>query len=120
MGYVKITTLAVLVVAAALPLWKQNRQWQTLVYTLSVTHAGDVEQPSRAEALHLRSDGDHITGMEVLYVLDPNFYLCWESVPVDELSKASLLPWLLELQDLATQTQSHPAGELLEVRSCAQ
>ena len=55
--------------------------------------------------------------MEVLFVLDPNFYLCWESVQLDELSRSSLIPWLLELKDFATQTRSYPSGDPLEVHA---
>ena len=108
MTYAKIASLAVIAAATLLPLW-------THVFTTS--QAADGEQAGQIRELFLTGDVSRLARIELLYVLDPNFYLCWEAVPIDELSKSSLLPWLLRLRDFATQTIALPAGSLLEVCS---
>ena len=110
MSYAKVASLAVIVAAALLPLW-------THVFTTS--HAADGEQASQSRDLFFTGDVSRLAKIELLYVLDPNFYLCWEAVPIDEMSRSSLLPWLLRLKDFATQTLVSPGGDFLEVRSSA-
>ena len=110
MSYVKVASLAVIVAAALLPLW-------THVYTTS--QAADGKQASQTRNLFIAGDVSRLARVELLYVLDPNFYLCWEAVPVDEMSRSSLLPWLLRMRDFATQTLASPGGDFLEVRLSA-
>ena len=50
----------------------------------------------------------------VIFVLDPNFILCWETVPIDAFTNATLLPWIRELKDALTVSR-HSAGEDLQV-----
>lgn len=53
-------------------------------------------------------------GLSVVYVLDPNFLLCWEIVPVDRFTNTTLLPWLRELKDALTVSESGE-GEDMQV-----
>ena len=117
MGYVRTTTLAVLALAVLVPLLTQNRPWKTLVHTFPTFSPAESSNAQDDDSRHIQGDASHVADMEVLFVLDPNFYLCWESVKLDELAMSSLIPWLLQLMDVLTQTRSHPAGDSLEVRS---
>lgn len=56
------------------------------------------------------------TDLKVIFVLDPNFELCWERVPVNGLSNATLLPFVRSLRDVFTATPEDPEGWPLEVR----
>ena len=117
MGYVRTTTLAVLALAVLVPLLTQNRPWKTLVHTFPIFSPAESRRPHDIDIRHIQGDASHVADMEVLFVLDPNFYLCWESVNLDELAMSSLIPWLVRLVDVLTQTRSYPAGDSLEVRS---
>ena len=110
MSYAKVASVAVIASAALLPLW-------THVFTTS--QAADGKQASQTRDLFITGDVSRLAKIELLYVLDPNFYLCWEAVPIDEMSRSSLLPWLLRLKDFATQTLASPGGGFLEVRPSA-
>lgn len=115
MGYIRSTALAVLALAVSIPLWTQNRPWRTLVHTLPTLSVDESTQPTKWDTSHTHS---RLANVEVLFVLDPNFYLCWESINLDNLAMSSLIPWLLQLKDSATQTYGHPAGNALEVKAC--
>ncbi len=52
-----------------------------------------------------------LSDLEVLFVLDPNFHLCWEKIPVNHLTRAGLLPWVKSLKDFLS------VGELLQVHA---
>ena len=117
MGYWAMTSLVVLALAAAVPLWIESRPGHTQGHTVSIQDIPDVQKTNTAQTRQFEVDGDRAASMEVLFVLDPNFYLCWESVQLNELSRSSLIPWLLELKDLATQTRSDPSGDPLEVHA---
>ncbi len=116
MGYVRTTTLAVLALAVLVPLLTQDRPWHTLVHTLPTFSSAESRSALDVVTRHFQGDLSRVANMEVLFVLDPNFYLCWESVNLDELAMSSLIPWLLQLKDALTQTRSHPSGHPLEVR----
>ena len=64
---------------------------------------------------HLQRPARLVRGMRVLFVLDPNFFLCWESVPVDQVSNTTLLPWILGLKDALSRTADYPDGLDLKV-----
>ena len=117
MGYVRTTTLAVLALAVLVPLLTQNRPWHTLVHTLPNFSSAESGKAQDVVTHSVLWDTSRIASMEVLFVLDPNFYLCWESINLDELAMSSLVPWLLQLRDVLTQISSHPSGDPLEVRS---
>jgi hypothetical protein len=53
--------------------------------------------------------------LQLIFVLDPNFYLCWEELPVNETVRTTILPWLRNLKDVFTRTDAHPNGEYLQV-----
>ncbi len=117
MGYVRTTTLAILALAVLVPLLTQNRPWHPLVHTLSTFSSADSSSAQDVVTRHIQGDISRVASMDVLFVLDPNFYLCWESINLDELATSSLIPWLLQLKDVLTQTRSHPSGYPLEVCS---
>ena len=117
MGYVQTTILAVLALAILVPLWTQNRPWSILVHTLPMFSSGQSSGVQDVDNRPITGDTSRIASMEILFALDPNFYLCWESVNLDDLAMSSLIPWLLHLNDTLTQTRSHPTGDPLEVRS---
>lgn len=54
--------------------------------------------------------------LTVVFVLDPNFVLCWEVVEIDAFTNATLLPWVRELKDTLTVGQRGGGQDLL-VRS---
>ena len=110
MGYAKVASLAVIAAAALLPLW-------THVFTTSQAAHG--KQATQTREFFITGDVSRLATVELLYVLDPNFYLCWEAVAIDEMSRSFLLPWLLRLKDFATQTLAWPGGDFLEVRLSA-
>ncbi len=59
------------------------------------------------------SSADKLTkDLQVIFVLDPNFYLCWERISVDDLTRATLLHWVGGLTDLFADTV-----EYLQVQS---
>ncbi len=59
-------------------------------------------------------------GTHIILVLDPNFYLCWEMVPIDTFTNTTLLAWAYELRDPLTAYPHLPEGKCLEVTShCA-
>jgi hypothetical protein len=115
MGYWAIIGLAVLALAAAVPLWIESRPRHAYEHTDSSRDMPDIQKTKVARTRRIELDGVCAASMEVLFVLDPNFYLCWESVQLNELSRSSLIPWLLELKEFATQTRSYPSGDFLEV-----
>lgn len=53
--------------------------------------------------------------LEVIFVLDPNFYLCWEQLPINAETKRTVLPWLRDLKDAFTGTDDNPCGNDLQV-----
>ncbi|BDA47174.1 hypothetical protein COCOBI_10-0190 [Coccomyxa sp. Obi] len=53
---------------------------------------------------------DLLNDLDILFVLDPNFYLCWEIVTIHEDVRQSLLPWVASLKDVFTATKDHPQG----------
>ncbi len=55
--------------------------------------------------------------LKVIFVIDPNSDLCWERIPVNALSSATLLRWAGGLRDVLTATAEEPGGELLRVRT---
>ncbi len=56
-----------------------------------------------------------MSDLDILFVLDPNFFLCWESILIDETSKG-LLAWISSLKDVFTRNSESPTGLDLEVR----
>lgn len=42
--------------------------------------------------------------LQVIFVLDPNFHLCWEHIPVDDFTRATVLPWVKGLTDIFAET----------------
>ncbi len=58
--------------------------------------------------------------LQVILVLDPNFEHCWEAVPVNALSRATLLCWASSLRDVLTATEEEPEGHPLLVSRLAQ
>ena len=68
---------------------------------------------------HLQQPERVLGDISILFVLDPNFFLCWESVPVDQASNTTLLPWILGLKDALSRTADNPDGlDLKVVHSC--
>lgn len=74
---------------------------------------GAPNAPSQAHVQHV--DG-LLSELDILFVLDPNFFLCWESIRMDESTKDTLLPWVSSLKDAFTRSSESPAGLDLEVR----
>ncbi len=50
----------------------------------------------------------------ILLVLDPNWRLCYDSVDVDNFTRAGLLPWVAQLKDELTIGPHNPEGSYLE------
>ncbi|KAK9806624.1 hypothetical protein WJX73_001273 [Symbiochloris irregularis] len=50
--------------------------------------------------------------LSVLFVLDPNFVLCWQQITVDAFTNSTLLPWLHGLRDELTVTDYSPGEGL--------
>ena len=117
MEHVRTTTLAVLALAVLVPLLTQNMLWHTFVHTTPIFSSDENFQAQNGGARYIQGDASHVATMEVLYVLDPNFYLCWESVELNQLAMSALIPWLLQVKNVLTQTRDHPEGNPLEVRS---
>lgn len=117
MGYVRATTLAVLALAVLVPILTQKRPWRTLVHNTPISSPDEKMKAQDSSTRYLQGNASRVTSMEVLFALDPNFYLCWESVELDQLAMSSLIPWLLQVKNVLTQTRDHPAGDPLEVRS---
>ncbi len=53
--------------------------------------------------------------LSVLFVLDPNCFLCYEEVGIDAFTNETLLPWVHGLKDAFTATTMNPQGNPLEV-----
>lgn len=51
----------------------------------------------------------------VLFVLDPNFYLCWESIKNDETINRGFLKWITTLKDEFSTMSGDPQGHDLKV-----
>lgn len=56
-----------------------------------------------------------MSDLGILFVLDPNFFLCWESILIDETTEG-LLAWISSLKDVFTRSSESPTGLDLEVR----
>ena len=65
--------------------------------------------------LHVQHVEGLMSDINILLVLDPNFFLCWESILIDETTKDTLLPWVSSLRDVFTSSSESPAGLDLEV-----
>ncbi|KAK9813200.1 hypothetical protein WJX72_010477 [[Myrmecia] bisecta] len=53
------------------------------------------------------------SNVTAILVLDPNFYLCWEEVPIDTYTNSTLLAWVHGLRDPLTAYPSVPEGQPL-------
>jgi len=53
--------------------------------------------------------------LTIIFVLDANFARCWERVPVNDLTRGSLLKFAAGLKDVLTATPDNPAGDPLKV-----
>lgn len=51
--------------------------------------------------------------LQVIFVLDPNFHLCWEHIPVDEYTRATILPWVQGLTDIFAETVEYLQVKIL-------
>jgi hypothetical protein len=77
------------------------------VSTKDIGEAHDVVSSKETLVLaSLRFPSRIVTELEIAFVLDPNFHLCWESVPVNSLTRAGLLPWVKGLKDFFTGSTS--------------
>jgi hypothetical protein len=56
-------------------------------------------------------------GLSVLYVIDPNFHLCWEEIPLDSFTRDTLVRYAYNLRDPLTATHENPKGDYLKVRA---
>lgn len=56
-----------------------------------------------------------MSDLDILFVLDPNFFLCWETILIDETTKG-VLAWVSSLKDVFTRSSESPSGLDLEVR----
>jgi hypothetical protein len=56
-------------------------------------------------------------GLSVLFVVDPNAYLCWEEIPLDAFTRETLVRYVYNLKDPLTATQDNPEGDYLKVSS---
>lgn len=59
---------------------------------------------------------DKAGSVEILYVMDPGAP-DFEEVPIDDLAKLHLLPWVWQLKDELTRSISNPTGQDLRVPS---
>ena len=71
--------------------------------------------PSGSAQLHVQHVEGLMSDINILLVLDPNFFLCWESILIDETTKDTLLPWVSSIRDVFTSSSESPAGLDLEV-----
>lgn len=71
--------------------------------------------PSGSARLHVQQVEKVISDMNILFVMDPNFFLCWESILIDETTRG-LLAWVSSLKDPFTRSSESPAGLDLGVR----
>jgi hypothetical protein len=60
---------------------------------------------------------ERLKSFEVLYVMDENPPGCNDKVPIDDVARRKLLPWVRELKDELTRSTSKPSGYDLRVRS---
>lgn len=76
-----------------------------------------------ALSLSAQAHVQHVDGLmselDILFVLDPNFFLCWESILIDDSTKDTLLPWVSSLKDVFTRSSESPEGLELLVRQPA-
>ena len=77
--------------------------------------SGTPTAPSGSAKLHVQHAEEVMSDLDILFVLDPNFFLCWESILIDETSKG-LLAWISSLKDVFTRSSESPTGLDLEVR----
>lgn len=61
----------------------------------------------------LQSPGLLSEHLEVVFVLDPNFHLCWEHIPVDDWTRATILPWVKGLKDFFAEDDDLQVHHLL-------
>jgi hypothetical protein len=61
------------------------------------------------------SHTERLQDIKILFVLDPNFFLCWETVPIDNTTKVTLLPWIASLKDVFDAGPDKPDGADLKV-----
>mmetsp|Transcript_3835 Transcript_3835/g.11075 ORF Transcript_3835/g.11075 Transcript_3835/m.11075 type:complete len:845 (+) Transcript_3835:571-3105(+) len=81
---------------------------ETVVAAAAVAdHTAAIYELSQSLASHL----------SVLWVLDPNFRLCHEAVPVNPLTRGTILSWAAELRDALKAHAGEPYGPYLEVDS---
>ena len=77
--------------------------------------SGSPKAPSGSARLHVQHVERVISDINILFVLDPNFFLCWESIVIDETAQG-LLAWVSGLKDVFTRSSESPAGLDLGVR----
>ena len=77
--------------------------------------SGTPTAPIGSAKLHVQHVHRLMSDLNILFVLDPNFFLCWESILIDE-STEGLLAWVSSLKDVFTRSSESPAGHDLEVR----
>ena len=75
--------------------------------------------PSLSAQAHVQHVDGLMSELDTLFVLDPNFFLCWESILIDDSTKNTLLPWVSSLKDVFTRSSENPAGLELLVRHTA-
>ena len=77
--------------------------------------SGTPTAPSGSAKLHVQHAEQLMSDLGILFVLDPNFFLCWESILIDETTEG-LLAWISSLKDVFTRSSESPTGLDLEVR----
>ena len=77
--------------------------------------SGTPTAASGSAKLHVQHAEKVMSDLDILFVLDPNFFLCWETILIDETTKG-LLAWVSILKDVFTRSSESPTGLDLEVR----
>ena len=77
--------------------------------------SGTPTAPTSSTKLHVQHAEKVMSDLDILFVLDPNFFLCWETILIDETTDG-LLAWVSSLKDVFTRSSESPAGLDLEVR----
>lgn len=78
----------------------KNRKHASQLHAVQISHADVPLTPFLSD-----SSADKLTkDLQVIFVLDPNFHLCWEHIPVDDITRATILPWVGGLTDILAET----------------
>ncbi|CAK0779312.1 hypothetical protein CVIRNUC_004740 [Coccomyxa viridis] len=107
-------SVVVMAIAAAVasPLLFSSTRPSHVLSDKKTPFIGNGAQQSRepSNGAQLRLQHEDLSRINLLFVLDPNFFLCWETVLIDDSTKDTLLPWAASLKDVFTKSSESPAG----------